>query len=180
MLPMTHPIMKLHQPQLTITNLLQMESVKSSSTASADSQITALTPTIKAKSNHVTSSKVWDNVVTETSVISVMTSRSAPISWNRNVREDSTVHTGTFIRAVLTLIWDSVSKGKVVSTNTLCVNFAGTICTGIAKREPNALTIIQKYLLKKISKEPKNSLNNFPRQIHSITFAITVPKLDTR
>jgi len=133
-----------------ITNLLLTESAKNSFTENVDCLTTALTLTIKVKSNLVTSSKAWDNVVMEINAILVMTLKFVQTSCDKNVIKENTALFDMFIKAVQILIWDFASMERPASLSTLFVNFVGTICTDFAKRAPNAQIITLKYLWKKI------------------------------
>jgi len=79
-------------------------------------------------------------------------------------------------KVVQILRWDFVFKEKIVSLDTSFINFAGTTCMATVKKEPGVQTSIPKYLLKKISKVPKNYFNSFRKPNPNTTSATTVLK----
>ena len=163
-------------PPPTTTNSPPTESARSLSTASAGSPTTALILMTKAKSNLVTSFRVWVSVGMETSATLAMTSKFAQISWNKNARGGNIVPIDTCIKAAPILIWDSASRERPANSNISSVSSAGTTCTGIARREPSVQTITPRYSFRKTSKALKNYSNSYPKQIHSTIFATIARK----
>ena len=100
--------------------------------------------------------------------------------WETNVPKAIIANLDTFIKVVLTTTWDSALWVNHAKINTLSENCAGTIWMDIAKKEVNALIIIPKYSLRKISKNPSFCTNIYSSTNLPITFVIIVLRSDIK
>lgn len=167
-------------PSLIIMNSLQMESARSSFMESVASLTIVLILTTRARLNRAINSRVWARVDTGTNAISVTTLRFVQTSCGKNAKKGSTAPFVTFTKAAPTLTWAFVSMERLAGSSISFESYAGIICTAFARKEPNALIIILKYLCNKTSKVLNYCLNSFRRAILNITSVTIALKSDIR